>query len=111
MELKTEKQDNITIIKIEGNLDGTTSKDAQDQIMPLLESDCIIVFDMEKCQFISSAGLRVLLMAAKELSKIGGKAGLACLSDEIAEVLKMTGFDNIFQSYDSVEEATAALQK
>lgn len=105
MEIITEKQNGAVIVKIAGNLDSTTSKEAQDKILSLIEPGCHIVFDMSQCPFVSSAGLRVLLMAAKQLTKSGGKSSLACLSDEIKEVLEMTGFNTIFESYDTVPAA------
>ncbi|MFH1339316.1 MAG: STAS domain-containing protein [Candidatus Omnitrophota bacterium] len=111
MEIKTKTQDGSTIIQISGSLDGNTVNDAQEKILPLLSSKMSLVLDLEKCGYISSAGLRLLLMAAKELSTQEGVLVLSGLSDEIKDVMDMTGFSNFFKAFDSVAAALEALRK
>jgi anti-sigma B factor antagonist len=111
MEITFEEQGKVTIIKIAGNLDGRTSQEAQDKIIPLIVPDCLLVFDMEKCMMISSAGLRVLLMFAKQIKVNGGKGALSGLTEEVRDVMKMTGFDNIFDSFSNLSEAIDSVIK
>ena len=54
---------------------------------------------------------RVLLIIAKQLTRIGGKGALACMSKELEDIMEMTGFEHIFPAYKDVEEAVAALSK
>ncbi len=105
MEINTRIDQNITIIEVSGNLDGNTTPVAQEKIMPLLTAGCRLVFDMGKCNYISSAGLRLLLVIAKQLNKVGGTGAYAALTQETNDVMKMTGFDNMFVSYPTVNEA------
>jgi anti-anti-sigma factor len=111
MEIQTKTDHDITIIGINGNLDGNTAPVAQEKILPLLTTGGRFVFDMEKCDYISSAGLRLLLVVAKQLEKVSGSGAFATLTPEILDVMTMTGFDNIFMSYQTVDEAMKSLEK
>ncbi len=110
MKLTTTTKDEITIIRIEGQLDGNTSTDAQNQIIPMLNENSRIVIDMGGCEYVSSSGLRVLMMIGKHLTKLGGKGVLARLSDEVNDVMEMTGFSNIFSNYPQLDDAIAAVK-
>jgi len=110
MELKTSTRDGITVIEISGSLDGNTAPKAQEEIMPHAVSGCRLVLDLAKCNYISSAGLRVLLMIAKHLSAQEGQYALACVSEEIKDVMDMTGFSSFFKTYDSVPKAIDAVK-
>jgi anti-anti-sigma factor len=111
MEIQTSTQGGATIIKLSGSLDGNTVNDAQEKIMPLLSSNTSAVLDLKDCGYISSAGLRLLLMAAKQLSTQNGILVLCGLSDEIKDVMEMTGFSNFFKTFDSVAAAVKAVSK
>ena len=79
-----------------GRLDGTTSAAHGKAIQELLrgEADSITI-DLSELEFISSAGLRVLLLAAKATLAKGGKTVLSSPRPLVAEVLKLSGFDAI----------------
>lgn len=111
MEIKIDTQNGVSVVKVKGNLDGTTAQQAQDTIVPLLLNKSMIVFDMEECPYVSSAGLRVLLVIAKKLANIGGKGALANVPEEVKDVMEMTGFDNIFKTFKSVAEAEETVKK
>ncbi|MBU0467511.1 MAG: STAS domain-containing protein [Candidatus Omnitrophica bacterium] len=112
MDIKTRTKDGSTIIEIIGSLDGNTVNEAQEIILPLISSSNVsMVLDMKECGYVSSAGLRLLLMAAKQLSVQNGVLVLSGLSDEIQDVMEMTGFNNFFKTFDSVDSALDALRK
>ena len=111
MEISTTKQNGVTVTKLSGSLDGGTVGDAQDKIMPLISAKISMVLDLKDCGYVSSAGLRLLLMAAKQLSTQGGVLVLSGLSAEIKDVMEMTGFSNFFKTFDSVASAVEALVK
>jgi len=111
MEIKTFSQDVVTVAEITGNLDSNTAPQAQEQIMPLVVAKCCLVLDLKKCTYISSAGLRVLLMLAKQLTAQQSRLALAGVCPEIKDVMEMTGFINFFQIYDSVSQASEAVRK
>jgi len=111
MEMKTVTKDNATIMQIIGSLDGNTVNEAQEKILPLLNGKASMVLDLKECGYVSSAGLRLLLMAAKTLSTSGGVLLLSGLSDEIKDVMEMTGFSNFFKIFDSVDAALKEMRK
>ena len=111
MEIKTTSVDNIVVLSLIGNFDGQTAEQVQEQLMSYIAPNSSIVIDMSECPYISSAGLRVLLMAAKQLSKMNGTGVFTGLSEEIRDVMEMTGFSNIFESFNSLDDAINAIRK
>jgi anti-anti-sigma factor len=111
MEMKTSEQEGIKVVQIEGSLDGNTVNDAQAGITPLLGSKAMMVLDLKNCVYISSAGLRLLLMVAKTLAGQAGVFVLSGVCPEIMDVMEMTGFSSFFKTYDSVSSAVEALKK
>ncbi|HOW43445.1 MAG TPA: STAS domain-containing protein [Candidatus Omnitrophota bacterium] len=111
MEISTTTQNGVTVTSFSGSLDGGTVSDAQDKIMPLISSKISMVLDLKECKYVSSAGLRLLLLAAKQLSTQGGVLVLSGLSDEVKDVMEMTGFSNFFKMFDCVASAVEALAK
>ena len=111
MEIKTGTQDGVVTVELLGNLDGTSAPQVQGEVMSLIVPDCRLVLDMSGCEYVSSAGLRVLLMIAKLLTNKKGEGVLAGVSEEIMDVMEMTGFAQFFETYDTVSEAVEALRK
>ena len=112
MDIKTVTQDGVTVVEIYGNVDANTVRQAQDQIMPLVTSDCRLLLDMTECQYVSSSGLRLLLMIAKKLKTTkDGDWGLANVSEDVMDVMEITGFAQFFKTFDTVSEAIEAIQK
>ena len=97
-------------LMVVGNLDGNTAPEAQDKVVPLVTANCCLVLDLEKCKYISSAGLRTLLMIAKQLAAQDGQCALAGVCDEVKDVMEMTGFSGFFKTYDTVAAASKALK-
>ncbi|MFH0838742.1 MAG: anti-sigma factor antagonist [Candidatus Omnitrophota bacterium] len=110
MEFDVVVQEGVTIVYLKGKLDGNAAPIAEEKIMPYVISGCRLVIALCKCDYVSSAGLRLLLMIAKQLSAEGGKWGIACASSEIRDVMEMTGFSNFFTNYGTVAEAIKALK-
>lgn len=109
MEIKIENRPKLIVAQIIGNLDGSTSDQAQEQLMPLANNKSCMALDLSKCNYISSAGLRVLLMLAKQFTAQGSRLGLAGLCEEVKDVMDMTGFINFFKLYNSVDEIAATV--
>lgn len=111
MEITVNTQEGVTIIYLDGKLDGNATPIAQEKIMPYVISGCRLVIALCKCDYISSAGLRLLLMIAKQLSTQGGRWALACAAPQILDVMEMTGFSNFFINYGSVADAVKAVRE
>lgn len=81
---------------IKGNLDTITSPDLQKELDALDSSVKELVFDFALLDYISSAGLRVMLTANKKMVASGGSMMIANTKPEVREVFDMTGFSDIF---------------
>jgi anti-anti-sigma factor len=87
------KQENSKIVfALEGRLDTTTAPQLQEVLLPAFEETNEISLDFGNLAYVSSAGLRVLLMGQKEAKKKDGSMTLCGVSQEIMEVFEMTGF-------------------
>lgn len=107
MNIKEIKKDKATVLVIEGRIDSSTSAELEKKLIVMIETEKEkdIIIDFSAMDYISSAGLRVLLMAAKKAGKMGGKVVLVGLSVNVKEVFDISGFSNIFNIYASQEEA------
>ena len=98
--------------KAAGRVDGINSLKFQDALTSLLEKNVTaLVLDLEHLSYISSAGLRVILVAAKELQESTGKFAVCSLSDSVADVFRVSGFDTIVPTYATQPEALSALNE
>ena len=94
MSLKIEKKNTETkTLALIGRLDTVTAPELEAEISAILSTAESLVLDMEKLEYISSAGLRVILKTQKALKQ---KAGLKLIhvSDEVREVFEITGFSD-----------------
>lgn len=106
MNIKTERKDGILVITPDGRLDAFEATNLEKEIRTAIkDEDCYLVLDMEKVQYLSSGGIRVLIMMQKELKKRNGEVYLCHAPEYISQVLKMTGVDTLFTTYQSVDEA------
>ena len=101
---------NATVFELEGRLDSSTSSQLEKKLLDSLESGKKnMVIDFARVDYISSAGLRVLLMAAKKSKAAGGKVRLCALMDNVREVFDIAGFTSIFSITSSQEEALLSI--
>ena len=82
------------VVKLEGRLDTTTAPQLENELKSFMESVTSLVFDFENLEYISSAGLRVLLTAQKFMSKPGSMK-LIHVKDDVNEIFDVTGFSDI----------------
>jgi len=83
-----------TVIVLEGRLDTVTAPDLENEIKGLTDESDGLVLDFEKLEYISSAGLRVLLSAQKSLATKGG-VRITGANENIMEIFEVTGFTDI----------------
>lgn len=84
-----------TRIMVEGRVDTTTSPQFQQAILNTFQKDNHIVIDFLNVQYVSSAGLRALLIGQKTATSKGGSMKLTNVGESVREVLTMSGFDTI----------------
>lgn len=92
------EQDGGMYATLSGRLDTPAAAKAQQEITPLLENaDKQIVLDLTDLQYISSSGLRLLLIIRKQAHEKGGTVIIEHVNDEIMNVFRMTGFISMFE--------------
>ena len=110
MDIKTERASGALIARAEGRIDGVNARDFEEAMKGAISGDDnVVVIDLENLSYISSAGLRVILLIAKTLRKRNAELVLCSLSDPIREVFEISGFDKIIPVHASREQALDAL--
>ena len=104
-----ENRDGVVILAPQHRVDTNNSPEIEKVIFEYIgDGEGKMVIDFSQVDYISSAGLRVLLKTAKQMKKGGGKLGLCNLNDQIKEVLELSGFMGIIDCYDSVDSCITA---
>ena len=94
MEIGIDKKENILKVKLDGRLDTVTSPQLEEKLKEELAGIVSLQFDFTGLEYISSAGLRVLLSASKRMKK-QGKMEIYHANEEVMEVFTITGFGDI----------------
>lgn len=106
MEIREKQTGGVYIIEVEGKLDSKTSSQMEKCLVSAIDNgNKEIILDFTALDFISSAGLRVLLIGVKKLKLVNGKIVLVSVKDYIKEILEISGFHTLFQVYPNLEEA------
>lgn len=110
LEVNNEVINNVLVIKLTGRLDGVTSKVFAEEIgVADRASYARIVLDCKDLNYISSEGLRVMLMTAKKAKSLGGAMTLCSVNSSVNEVLVISGFGTLFGVHADVNQAIAAI--
>jgi anti-anti-sigma factor len=106
MKVNTERQQDTLIAKTEGRIDGSNAREFQVALDAAIDaSERAVILDMEQLSYISSAGLRVILLTAKALQNQKAKFAICSLSASIREVFEISGFDKIISIHANQAEA------
>ena len=109
MNISESKQGTVTILKVQGKLDAASSPELDKRLASLVESGTRqIALDLTGMEYVSSAGLRVFLSAAKRLKQAQGKLALANLSTQVQQIFDIAGFESILPVLKTVNEAVTA---
>jgi anti-anti-sigma factor len=109
MEITRNQNGEVTVLGLAGRLDAQSAGEAEAAFNQALDEGCQqVLVDMSGVEYISSAGLRVLLSTAKKLSASGGKLVLAGLKPYVQEVFEVAGFTAIFQIYPDLDAGLKA---
>ncbi len=99
-------EDDICTIPVEGRVDAATSPRISKQIHEQIDSGArFVLLDMQAVSFLSSSGLRSLLLIRKDLMTLGGELRLAALQPQVYEVFALTGFTQVFAIHDTLDAA------
>lgn len=109
MQIDIKSEGDIGIAVITGEIDSKTAPQAQEELMPAIDKFSKFVMDMSQVTFLSSAGLRMLLLIYRQATSKDGKVVLVGLSDEIMDTMTMTGFLKFFVVADSLQNGLSVL--
>ena len=110
MEIQQKQDGGIVSITIKGRLDADSAMDAEKTVTDALGEDMNkLLFDLGALDYLSSAGLRVLLSAAKEVRRRDGKIVLCALTEFVKEIFEVSGFESLIPIEDSVESGMKVL--
>jgi anti-sigma B factor antagonist len=107
MNVTVKKEGEVSIITVEGSIDSKTAPELQQTVLDVTAEANDVVIDLSNVSFVSSAGLRVLLMVYRQIKAKNGKVILAGVSEEIKDVMSMTGFITFFELTETQTEALA----
>jgi len=108
MEIVVTTQDEVVIVAPKGRIDSTTSREFGDRLLDLIKTGASrVVVDFSQVIYISSAGFRMLLIAAKDSAEKNRAFALCGLSREIQRLFEIGAFIDLFQIYASREEGVA----
>ncbi|WP_419918280.1 STAS domain-containing protein [Candidatus Poriferisocius sp.] len=106
MELSHNRTGDVLVINASGRVDGSNASDLLESLQGLFDpADQKVILNLAGLEYISSAGLRVLLMAAQNLDKQDKSFSICALSDTVGDVFRISGFDQIIDVFQSVEDA------
>lgn len=106
MHVSEERGPGVLLLGLSTRLDSTTSKAVEEKILGVIEAgDHRLVLDLTHLEYISSAGLRVLLVAANRLKAVNGKLAVFGLNDHVRDVFDIAGFLSFLSTHSSREEA------
>ena len=108
MDIKTRKEAKAIVVTITGRLDAVTAPQYEKTVNDLISGgEIVFVIDFDCLDYISSAGLRGLIVTAKLLKAKGGQIRFANVKGTVKEVFDISGFGSIFQMDESVAAALA----
>jgi len=112
MELLATRHEDVVVIGVAGRIDHMNAEAFKSGIATHVEA-CRsggdrVLFDLANLEYISSAGLRVLMVASKSTKPVGGEIAVAAPQPVVREILDITRFNLVFPIYDSVDDGLRA---
>jgi anti-sigma B factor antagonist len=112
MEIRLQKKDDLAILELTGRLDTLTSPVLEKSLLDLIaDNERQLIIDFSQLNYISSVGLRVFLIASKQLKTVHGRMVLCGQSEAVKGVFDMTGFSQLFKIFPSQDEAIKEITK
>ncbi|MEV0229120.1 STAS domain-containing protein [Nonomuraea sp. NPDC050786] len=109
MRLHQELRGGVTVISMDGRLDSETAPRVQQDLQALFPEEGLVVLDLSRTLYMSSAGLRVLLLIYRQAQHSTVRLALTGLAPDVRAVMDATGFLGFFTVVESVEEGVEAL--
>ncbi|MGB2895831.1 MAG: STAS domain-containing protein [Anaerolineales bacterium] len=109
MEITVKGYKRVAVVTVAGRVDSVTYSEFESVLQAELEQGRVnVALDLSGVEFISSAGLRVLVNARKTVKNAGGKIVIAQPSQQVSETLEIAGLEVLFEQFPDRETAIAA---
>ena len=95
MEVKFNKQDSTLTVAISGKIDTVTAPELDTKLQENLSGIKNLILDFAAVDYISSAGLRVILMTNQMMEDVEGEMTIKNVNEDVRDVFEMTGFDSL----------------
>lgn len=106
VQIEQEKKGHVLLLRIIGRLDALSSESAQQKVLAIIkQGENNVLLDFTEVNYLSSAGMRMLLAIFKHLHEVSGRLAVCSVDDGVMEVLKMSGFDEVFEVFPTQDEA------
>jgi len=106
MQIAEERIGTDVVLRPHGRLDGTTAVDFEHALLARLDPPPRrLVLDLAGLEYVSSAGLRAILVAAKRAKGVGVSLGVCCARDHIREVFEVSGFGSVLSLHATLQQA------
>jgi anti-anti-sigma factor len=110
MEINTRREKDIVIVTVKGRMGEVSAPEFEEKMNELIDKgETKFLVDLEGLEYISSAGLRGLLAAAKTLKEKDGQIFLSGLMGAVREVFEISQFISIFQIFETVDSALSRM--
>lgn len=104
--IEQEKKGDVLLLRIVGRLDALSSEITEKKIVSLItKGDHNVLLDFTEVDYLSSAGMRMLLAVFKHVRDHSGKLAICSVDDGVMDVLKMSGFDEVLHVFTTEAEA------
>ena len=105
IDITVDKEETCTVVYVSGKIDAITSGELEEKLLDIIKNgENQIVLNLEKTEYISSAGLRVLIVVTKKLYD-SGHFCICNASENVQEIIDMAGFSAFMTLYDDLETA------
>lgn len=110
MEAQVEEKGDVIVVRVEGRLDAASAPQLEKQINSIIDSGHFkLLLNFSALDYLSSAGMRLMLSVSKKLKNLEGKLVACSLNDDVMEVIKMAGFNQVIEIYPTEEESFSHL--
>lgn len=109
MDVQAKPFHDAIVVEVAGDVDGSTAPALQEHILAAAQPGCRLLVDMTQVGFMSSAGLRVMLILHRTISGGKGRVVLVGLSADIRDTMSATGFLKFFTTADTLDAGLQAL--
>ncbi|MGC1399044.1 STAS domain-containing protein [Candidatus Binatus sp.] len=110
MEIGERRDGDILILSPAGRIDNDTSAAFQTRLLAALAPGAAVLVDFSAVEYISSAGLRALMMGSKQSKAAKGRLAVAALGSVVKEIFEISRFSMVVQVFDTTADALGALR-